>query len=83
VVDETTRLPVRADFQLQDGRVARIVEWKAWRDRATLAPRTMAVKDVLRQDPPAQVEVVEFEARAVAPELFSLTDGTARAALGK
>jgi hypothetical protein len=83
VVDETTRLPVRADFQLQDGRVTRIVEWKAWRDRATLAPRTLVVKDILRQDPPAQVEVLEFEARDVASGLFSLTDATARAALAQ
>jgi hypothetical protein len=83
VVDETTRLPLRADFQLQDGRVARIVEWKAWRDRATLAPRTMTVKDVLRQDPPAQVEVLEFEMRDVPAALFSLTDATARAALAQ
>ena len=83
VVDASTRLPLRADFQLQDGRIARIVEWKAWRDRATLAPRTLTVKDLLRRDPPAQVEVLEFEARDVAPELFSLTDPTARAALTK
>jgi hypothetical protein len=83
VVDPTTRLPLRADFELADGRVARVVEWKAWRDRATLAPRTMAVKDVLRQDPPAQVEVLEFEAREVSAGLFSLTDPAARAALDK
>jgi hypothetical protein len=83
VVDERERLPLRADFQLADGRVARVLEWKIWRDRAALAPKTMVIKDVLRQDPPSEVEVLELEERAVPPGLFSLTDPAARIALDK
>lgn len=81
VVDENAGLPLRADFQLENGRVARVLEWKAWRDRAALSPRTMVIKDVLRQGAPTEVEVLEFDAHAVPAGLFSLDDGAARAAL--
>jgi hypothetical protein len=81
VVDEHAPLPLRADFQLADGRVARVLEWKTWRDRAALQPRSMMIKDVLRQDAPTEVQVVEFESRPVPAGLFSLTDASARSAL--
>jgi hypothetical protein len=83
VVDQGSRLPLRADFMLADGRVARVVEWKTWRDRATLQPRTLTVKDVLRRDPPAEVEVLDFATLDVPAGLFSLSDPAARAALDK
>ncbi len=81
VVDERARLPLRADFRLADGRVARVLEWKSWRDRATLSPATLVIKDVLRQDPPATVEITELEARPVPAGLFSLEDSSARVRL--
>jgi outer membrane lipoprotein-sorting protein len=81
VVDEKAQLPLRADLQLADGRVARVLEWKTWRDRAALQPGAIVIKDVLRQDAPAEVEVIEFESRQVPAELFSLTDPSARSAL--
>jgi hypothetical protein len=81
VVTERERLPLRADFQLADGRVARVLEWNEWRDKSRLTPKTIAIKDVLRGGSPATVEILEFEARDVPANLFSLSDSAARAAL--
>ena len=80
VVSERDRLPLRADFQLADGRVARVLEWKEWRDRSKLMPKAMSIKDTLRGSA-TQIEVVEFEARPVSEGLFSLTDASARRSL--
>jgi outer membrane lipoprotein-sorting protein len=81
VVSVKDDLPLRAEFLLADGRLARIHEWKEWRDRATLQPRSMVIKDLLRGGSTATVEILELEARDVPAELFSLTDPSARAAL--
>ena len=79
VVAERGRLPLRVDFRLADGRVARVLEWKEWRDRSRLAPKTIVIKDVLRGGAPVTVTITEFEARAVDAEIFSLTDPQGRA----
>lgn len=81
VVSAKDHLPLRAEFLLADGRLARMLEWKEWRDRASLQPKSLVIKDLLRGGAPATVEILEFEARDVPAQLFSLTDPSARAAL--
>jgi len=80
VVDRSTRLPLRADIVLADGRTARVVEFAAF-SSAHHAPTRLTLKDVLRGGPPTVVEVKELAATPVADGLFSLTDGTSRALL--
>jgi hypothetical protein len=81
VVDQETRLPVRVDIVLADGRTARVVEFAGFLAGRVRVPSRLALKDVLRGGPPETVEVAAFEAVAVPDGLFSLTDGTSRAQL--
>ena len=81
VVDRTTRLPLRVDVVLADGRTARVVEFAAFTAGRRGVPSRLVLKDTLRGGPPATVEVEAFDAMPVPDALFSLTDGTARAKL--
>ncbi|MBI4917462.1 MAG: hypothetical protein HY825_16605 [Acidobacteria bacterium] len=81
VVDRTTRLPLRVDVVLADGRTARVVEFAAFMAGRRGVPSRLVLKDVLRGGPPATVEVEAFDAVPVPDGLFSLTDGAARAKL--
>ncbi len=81
VVDRTTRLPLRVDVVLGDGRTARVVEFTSFGPGHGRAPTRLVLKDVLRGGPPVTVEVKTFEAVRVPEGLFSLTDSTARASL--
>jgi hypothetical protein len=81
VVDRTTRLPLRVDVVLADGRTARVVEFAAFMAGRRGVPSRLVLKDVLRGGPPATVEVESFAAVPVSDALFSLTDGAARAKL--
>jgi len=81
VVDRDAREPLRADLMLADGRVARVVEFAAFTGRRPRLPSRLVVKDVLRGGPPVIVEVRALAESPVPDALFSLTDGSARAAL--
>lgn len=81
VVDRTRRQPVRLDVVLADGRTSRVVEFASFSDPRTLVPSKLVVKDVLRGGPPMTVELEGFEPAPVSDDLFSLTDGAARAQL--
>jgi hypothetical protein len=81
VVDARARRPLRVDLLLADGRIARIVEFSAFRSTRPLVPGRVVLKEPLRGTGPLVVEILELEARPAPPGLFDLADGSARAKL--
>ena len=79
VVRRATRRPQRIELFVQSGRLARTLEFLAWRETAAgPRPLRLAVKDALRPKASAQVDVVRLEERAVPEGLFSLSDDSER-----
>ncbi len=79
VVLRRTRRPLRIELRVRSGRLARSVEFLAWRETPSgPRPARLAVQDALRPKASAQVEVVRLEERAVPEGLFSLTDDAER-----
>lgn len=81
VVDSGTKLPLRVDIVLADGRTTRVVEFASFLGERERIPSRIVLKDVLRGGPPTVVELEGFEPTRVPDGLFSLTDATDRAEL--
>jgi hypothetical protein len=79
VVLRGSRRPLRIELRVASGKLARTVEFLAWRETASgPRPARLAVQDGLRPKASALVEVVRLEERAVPEGLLSLTDDAER-----
>lgn len=81
VVRSDLQRPLRIEYRLASGTTARVVEFLSWDESDRPRPHWLVIKDVLRGGPPVRVEIVEVEAVSPPEGLFSLEDGSARAAL--
>ncbi len=83
VVRAATRRPLRIEYRLDSGRLARMVELVAWRPGLPPIPSETVAKDLLGGRPPVRVRLLELEARQPPPHLFELSPAgdAARAAL--
>lgn len=78
VVRPDTGRPVRAEFRVRSGKLAVVLGFLEWTPGARLRPRRLAVRDELRGGARTEVEMVEFEERAVPDALFDRDDASAR-----
>ena len=76
-----TQRPVRVEFKLTSGKLTGSVAFLEWSEGERPYPCRLRVTDTLRQNASVDVEVAEVNERAVPAALFSLEDGSARAAL--
>lgn len=79
-VDTARRRPLRAELGSVAGKTLRVIEFRSWLDDQKLVPGEVAIADLVR----GGKLVATFRAvepRAIPAGLFSLDDGTARAAL--
>jgi len=79
-VDTARRRPLRAELRTAAGKTLRVIELRSWLDVGKLVPGEVAIADLVR----GGKLVATFRAvepRAIPAGLFSLDDGTARAAL--
>jgi hypothetical protein len=83
VVRRDTELPVSALYRLASGRPAVMVEFSSWagaRNDQRYA-KEIQVRDLLRQESPTKISVLDFEIRDVPADLFELTNSDSRRAL--
>jgi hypothetical protein len=85
VVRAGAKRPVRIDYRLANGRVARVVEISDWRPGSRLIPAVTVAKDLVGGRPPVRVRLVALDERQPPPHLFELTPAgdAARAALAR
>ena len=85
VVRASTRRPVRIDYRLANGRVARVVELSEWRPGARPIPSVTVAKDVVGSRPPVRVRLLALDEKKPPSHLFELTPAgeAARTALAK
>jgi len=85
VVRAGSRRPVRIDYRLANGRVARVVEISEWRSGARLIPAVTVAKDLVGGRAPVRVRLVALDERQPPAHLFEITPAgdAARTALGK
>jgi hypothetical protein len=83
VVRSDTRRPVRIEFRLSSGKLARLVEVRAWRPGSRLVPAETIAKDLVGGRAPVRVRLLAVEERQPPPHLFELSAAgeAARAAL--
>jgi len=84
-VRASTRRPVRIDYRLANGRVARVVELSEWRPGARPIPAVTVAKDLVGSRPPVRVRLLALDEKKPPSQLFELTPAgeAARAALAK
>ena len=78
VVRTATLRPVRAEYRLASGKAATIVEFARWSDGRRPYVSRLRIRDLLHGGAVTDVEVLEFEERAVPDGLFDLADPSAR-----
>ena len=85
VVRAGTRRPVRIDYRLANGRVARVVELSEWRPGARPIPAVTVAKDLVGSRPPVRVRLLALDETKPPSHLFELTPAgeAARTALAK
>ena len=85
VVRASTRRPVRIDYKLANGRVARVVELAEWRPGPRPVPAVTVAKDLVGGRTPVRVRLLALDEKQPPAHLFELTPegDAARAALAK
>lgn len=85
VVRTSTRRPVRIDYKLANGRVARVVELAEWRPGPRPVPAVTVAKDLVGGRTPVRVRLLALDEKQPPPHLFELTPegDAARAALAR
>jgi hypothetical protein len=85
VVRAATRRPLRIDYKLANGRVARVVELAEWRPGPRPVPSVTVAKDLVGGRTPVRVRLLSLEEKQPPPHLFELVPAgdAARAALAR
>jgi len=85
VVRASTRRPVRIDYKLANGRMARVVELAAWRPGPRPVPAVTVAKDLVGGRTPVRVRLLALDEKQPPVHLFELTPegDAARAALAR
>jgi len=78
VVRRATLRPARAEYRLQSGKVATIVEFVEWSEGRPPYARRLVVRDALHGGATTTVDVLAVEERPVPEGLFDLADPAAR-----
>ncbi len=83
VVRADTRRPVRIEYRLTNGRLARMVEIAAWKPGSKLVPAETIAKDLVGGRAPLRVRLLALDEKRPPAHLFELTPAgdAARAAL--
>jgi hypothetical protein len=83
VVRADSRRPVRVEYRLASGRLARMVEIAAWKPGDRLVPAETVAKDLVGGRAPVRVRLLAVEERQAPAHVFELTAAgdAARAAL--
>jgi hypothetical protein len=83
VVRAETRRPVRLEYRLASGRLARMVEIAAWKPGSKLVPAETVAKDLVGGRAPLRVRLLAHDEKRPPAHLFELTPAgdAARAAL--